>query len=117
VTGDRERDAALVRLYLAANEPALLRLLDKCRQACGARMTRYLCPLFTVSFFDHLGRRVQAQWRGPQFTGFIQHLTKRRFFHDPRRNQKTVVRSSEPVEAKQFLASLAEDLDVARDEV
>ena len=84
MTNDRERDAALVRLYLAANDPALLRLLDKCRRSCGARLARYWCPLITVSFFDHLGRRVQAQWRGLQFAGFIQHTNKRRFTHDPR---------------------------------
>ena len=78
MTNNRERDAALVRLWLAANDPALLRLLDKCRQAFDARMRRYWCPLITVSFADHLGRPVKAAWRGAQFAGFVNDKTWRR---------------------------------------
>lgn len=78
MTGDRERDAALVRLYLAANDPALLRLLDRCRSAFDSQMKLYWCPLITVSFTDHLGRPVKAAWRGAQFAGFCNNKTVRR---------------------------------------
>lgn len=56
-----------MRIHIAAHDPALLRLLDRCRAAFGARLVRLYCPLISVHYTDALGRRVHAYWRGARF--------------------------------------------------
>ncbi len=73
----REDEARLMRLHIAAHDPALLRLLDHCRDACGARLTRLYCPLISVHYTDALGRRVHAYWRGARFERYARSARRR----------------------------------------